>query len=400
MVNHSRMPALLPYLIATYFFSAMAVAGGRVAASLYALHLGTSETLVGVLLGLYGMLPMLFSVAVGRWTDRRGPYIPMRIGVVILLAGMLLAVIAPQVSVLFVMAALSGIGLNLVTVAGQYAVGQLASDSGGVRVAHFGWFSLGQSSANVAGPILAGLLIDHLDYHIAFIVLAVTALCALPGILMQATSLRALHANKTVLPPCSTGVFSLIGNAGMQRIYVVGVLLSFSWDTFVFLIPILGYRQQLPAASIGAILAAFAAGTFSVRLMMPWLARRFSEWRLLRAAIVIIVMLYLLLPMTLSLPHAVLFLFAIAYLFGMAVGCSQPNMLALLYATAPPGRGAEAVGFRQMLCNASGMFAPLIFGAIAASSGLLPMFWSVAALMAAGFPAAHRETRVGSEVVK
>jgi hypothetical protein len=48
---------------------------------------------------------------------------------------------------------------------------------------------------------------------------------------------------------------------------------------------------------------------------------------------------------------------------------------------------------RNMLGSASSVFVPFLFGATAASVGLVPVFWSVAALVAAALPAAHRGSR-------
>jgi len=122
---------------------------------------------------------------------------------------------------------------------------------------------------------------------------------------------------------------------------------------------------------------------------MAHLARRLTEWQILRAAILVIVIVYLLLPLT----HAVPLFFALAYILGAAVGCSQPNMLSLLHAIAPPGRGAEAVGLRATFGNASGVFVPFLFGATAATLGVVPVFWGVAMLVASALPAAHRASR-------
>lgn len=367
----------------------MALSGGRIAISLYALHIGISEALVGVLFGLYGTLPMFLSLSVGRWTDRVGPLIPIRTGIIAIAASTALAIVVPHTAMLFLMAALCGIGFNLVTVAGQYAIGQLSNGCAAERVKHFGWFSLGQATANVVGPIIVGVLIDHVGYKAALTTMAASAVCALLCVLAQTPRLRALHKMRTSMPGARGKAWSIISTTSMRRIYIVGVLLSISWDIFLFLMPILGHRQQLSASVIGIILAAFSGGTFSIRLMMPWFSRRFSEWQILSASIIVIVAVYCALPLT----HYVPLLIAIGYLFGMAVGCSQPNMLSLLHTKAPPGRGAEAVGMRQMLCNASGVVVPLLFGATSASLGILPMFWGVAALMATALPMAYRESK-------
>lgn len=376
-------------LTVVYFLSGMAVSGGRVAASLYALHMGTAEVLVGLLFGLYGTLPMFLSLAVGRWTDRIGPLRPIQLGVLAIAAGTALAVCIPHLSMLFVMAALCGIGFNLVTVAGQYAIGKLAGSESSERVKLFGWFSLGQASANVAGPVVAGVLIDFIGYKSALGVMVLCAGIAFICIAYQSKAVGRLAQPASTSRATAGRAWDIIATPQLQRIYVVGVLLSISWDIFLFLIPILGYRLQLSASVIGFILAAFSAGTFSIRLVMPWLARRYSEWQILTSSIVVIVVVFCMLPVT----SAASLLALAGYVFGMAVGCSQPNMLSLLHANAPEGRGAEAVGLRQMLCNASGVVVPLTFGAVSTSLGIVPMFYGVACMMALAFPFAYKESR-------
>jgi MFS family permease len=364
----------------------IALSGGRVTTSLYALEAGASEFLVGVLIGLYGLLPMFLSIAMGRLVDRIGPFVPMRAGIVSVVIGIALPALLPHLSTLFVTAALCGLGFTMISVAAQHSVGHLQQGSVANRIRNFGWLSLGHSTSSILGPVIVGVLIDRVGYRSAFAALAASALISLGLVLRHRTALRALDMDK---PEAGHEVWTLVGQPAMRRIYTVGVLLAISWDMFAFLIPILGHRRQLSASTIGSILAAFSAGTFAVRLIMARLARRFTEWDILRAAITIIVAIYLLVPLT----ESVSLLFILAFILGTAVGCSQPNMLSLLHASAPSGRGAEAVGLRNMLGSASAVLVPVLFGATAASVGLLPVFWSVAALVAAALPAAHRASR-------
>ena len=73
----------------------LAYAGTRVTLSLFALNLGASAFTVGLLLSLLALLPMTFSVAVGRLIDRIGVRKPMLVGATALIAGILVAVISP-----------------------------------------------------------------------------------------------------------------------------------------------------------------------------------------------------------------------------------------------------------------------------------------------------------------
>ena len=67
--------------------------------------------------------------------------------------------------------------------------------------------------------------------------------------------------------------------------------------------------------------------------------------------------------------------------------------MALIYATAPPGRAGEAVGIRSVVLNASHTFLPLAFGGLGAALGMLPVFWSMASALAAGGWFADRRRR-------
>jgi hypothetical protein len=82
----------------------------------------------------------------------------------------------------------------------------------------------------------------------------------------------------------------------------------------------------------------------------------------------------------------------IAAILGLAVGSSQPNMLALLHHAAPAGRAAEAVGVRVTIGNACQVVLPLAFGGAGAALGLPAVFWAMSAMIGAGVPLAWRKT--------
>ena len=382
-----KIPPLLLSLVAINLFGHIALSGGRVSSSLFALESGYPEAVVGALISLYGLLPMFLSITVGRWVDRIGPFIPMRAGMISVAAGIALPAIVPQVPTLFATAALCGLGFMIVSLSAQHSVGCLCGESTTNRVAYFGWLSLGHSTSGILGPLIVGFVIDLGSYRTAFIALALSACVALFLVISQRAAFSALHISKP--RPASDNIWTLVREPTIRRIYIVGILIAISWDLFIFLMPILGHRRQLSASTIGTILAAFAAGTFSIRLITVHLAHLFTEWRILRTAIVVIVVVYVALPLTQSVP----LLLICAFILGAAVGSSQPNMLSLLHAAAPSGRGAEAIGLRGTLANASMVAVPLLFGATAASLSLAPMFWTVAVLVGIALPLAHRETQ-------
>jgi hypothetical protein len=67
-------------------------------------------------------------------------------------------------------------------------------------------------------------------------------------------------------------------------------------------------------------------------------------------------------------------------------------VMSLIYFVAPEGRTGEAVGVRSTLINASQTVLPLLFGALGAVTGTLPVFWALAILLALGAIFASRQT--------
>src|SRR5947208_699094 len=144
-------------------------------------------------IGVYGVLRMLGALAMGRWVDRVGPFVPMRAGIAAVVVGVVLPVMLPGVPTLFVTAILSGVGFNMVSVAAQYSVGHLSNSTPADRVANFGWLALGHSASSIAGPILVGIVIDLLGHRSAFAILAVGASVAAALVIKYSTQLAAVH---------------------------------------------------------------------------------------------------------------------------------------------------------------------------------------------------------------
>jgi len=144
--------------------------------------------------------------------------------------------------------------------------------------------------------------------------------------------------------------------------------------------PIYGNSIGLSASTIGLILASFASATFVVRVPLPWISRHLREWPMITATFCVACVAYALLPMVETVP----LLAAISFLLGLGLGATQPSIMALVYAAAPEGRAAEAVGVRTVVLNASSTALPLLFGGVGAAVGMLPVFWTMAAALAAG----------------
>ena len=148
----------------------------------------------------------------------------------------------------------------------------------------------------------------------------------------------------------------------------------------MFVVPIFGVGIGLSATTIGVIISSFALATMVIRAVLPYIQRRVRPWTLIHAAMAVAMLNFMVYPFF----SEVWILMALSSVLGLALGSTQPSMLALLQQHAPPGRAAEAFGVRMSLINASQVSLPLAFGALGSVMGIMSLFWLTGASLAAG----------------
>ena len=377
---------ILARIIGIAVLAHMAFVSARMTGSLYALANKASTFTVGVMMALFALVPMLIAVRAGRWLDAVGAWRPTVTGILLMLGGMLLPAAFPyataDVAPLLVAAALVGTGSTLVMLAIQQVVGERADPKH--RAAAFSWLALGASVSGFTGPVMSGMLIDHFSHRATFVVLV--------GVVLLALAL--IWANRSLLPvrdgtvtgPEPLHPFELLKHVELRHALIVTALISMAWDLQTFVIPVHGTRVGLSASQIGFVLGCFAVATFTVRLAMPLLSRRFSEWQVLTYTLFNTTVAFALFPWFSSLAP----LMAVAFLLGLGLGAAQPNVMSLLHSRSPKGRVGEALGLRTTIMNSSHVVLPLVFGAFGSVLGAGAMFWAMAALVCAGGTAAVR----------
>ena len=366
----------LALLVATVVLAHTAYNGTRLNISLAALAAGASPLTVGVLMSLIAALPMLLGIASGRLVDRMGVRVPIIGAVLLIIVSVALPGLFPGLASLHVAAAGAGTGFMLFHICAQHMVGEMSSQE--ARRDNFGWLALGFATSNFVGPSVAGISIDQLGHRATFLILAGFALASLAILVARRGGLA--HTPHAERHDDVRSAWDLMRNAELRRVFLVSGLLASAWDLFVFVMPIYGTQIGLSATTIGMILAAFAAATFTVRLALPVISRYMREWPLITTTFAIACVAYAIFPLVATVP----LLACIAFLLGLGLGATQPSIMALVYATAPSGRAGEAVGVRTAVLNASHTALPLLFGALGAALGMSPVFWCMSGVLAAG----------------
>lgn len=367
-------PFLIPRLVALLVVAHVSFGGARLTLTLQAVHLHASPLVVGVLMSLLTVVPSLTSVAIGRWTDRIGFLRPTCWGLGVVTAAELLAAAFPSLPVLGVTSVLVGSGFMVAHVAVYNEIGHAAQPAERVRA--FGLTGMGFSLSALAGPLLAGLAIDHLGHRWSFLLMALFPVVSIA--LALGLPVRARDAVRAAAT--DTSLLGLVRHAPLRAVLGMSVMISVGWDLFTFLVPLHGVRQGLSATEIGIVVGAFGVGSFAARLALPWVAARVTEWKLLRGAVALAAAGYFVYPFC---GHVATML-PLSFALGLVLGCGQPLVMSLLHVSAPPGRTAEAVGLRAALTSAGQTVLPLLFGALGAAAGMFPLFWTAATALGAG----------------
>lgn len=373
-MSRSRINPQIFSLVAISLLAHVTLSGGRVASSLFVLQTGHAEFVAGLTYGLYGLMPALLALHVGRLVDRVGPRRIMLLSLFVMVLGLVLPALHLSLASVLFCAALGGLGFSGYILAGHAAVSMMEVAKPSDRTGMFAWLQMGPAVSAVIGPFLVGLIIDHQSYTIAYLCLTGIVACGLLWS-FQASIPEGLGQKKGVGK--STLLRDVISDHALLRIYLLSMAVYLAWDSFAFMIPVLGTARGYSASFIGIILSFFAAGTFIVRALQPWLSERSTEWFTLRVAYALSAAVFL----GLTLADSLVLLCALSLVFGIAAGVGHPNIQNLLLRYVDASKSGEASGLRLMTGNLAGMLGTTACGAVTALAGVLPVFLGIAAVM-------------------
>lgn len=357
----------------------------RFTATLDAIHAGASSFEVGLMLASISFGPMFFAITAGRWLDRSGPSAPMLASRLSVMAAAGCAILLPAsdlgIAPLFGACVLTGLAFMLTNVVIQRLTGDVTTPKN--RRFAFTALSLTTASSNLAAPVVAGYVIERLSYTAVYVwsaaaPLILSVLLTVPafGIVMKARP-RAARAD-TERTKGSASDF--LRDGPMRAVLVASAIISIAWEVGNLLIPIYAAGVGLTPSEIGWVLGSFAAATFIVRFVTPLLLKVVLEWHMIVLSLVLATAAFAVMPLVTSQPS----LMAAAFVLGLGLGASLPNMMSLVYLFSPPERIGEAIGLRIMALNLGKSVFPVLAGLLGNWIGAGSTIWCLAAFAAGG----------------
>ena len=372
VARSSPLPRELYLLVLLLIIAHTAFNGIRIATSLAAIKAGGGALWVGFLTAMFNIVPAFVAIRVGRHVDRVPLRRPLVFGCALVAVGGAVAAIEPMLGILALCACAIGIGWMAIAATSQYAVGLYGgsvnrADGTTQRVKAFSVMSMGFSISSFLGPLIAGLMIDHVSFRAAFGVLA-----ALPAISAIALSTRLLKLPTAPPRPDTAdgGARELFAMPVLRNTLITAAFITVGWDLYIFMVPVLGSELGLTATQIGSVLSLFAIAVFVVRFFMTVLTKRLGERGVMITAMTISGFTFL----AFAFAHNYSLMLALSFVIGLGLGASQPIILSLLHDAAPPGRIGEVNGMRMTMISTSQWTMPLVFGMLSASTGMLPLF--------------------------
>jgi MFS family permease len=361
------------YVLALTALSGLAVRAANMVLVLYALKLGSSAFVIGLLGAMFAILPMLFSMPAGKLADRYGSRAPLLVCVVGSGLGLLVPWAFPGITAMFIAAALIGLSLAMV-VPLQNLIGLISTPE--TRARNFANFSLGMGSANLLGPLIGGFFVDLAGPATTCLYLSLLNVVAVAMLVVWGHRLP--HAPAEAKPRGSVYAILKIGN--VRRAIATSSLINVGRDLYQFYFPVYAHAIGLSASLIGIVQATNFGAELTVRFFLSRLLKKFKEEQLLAYSFFIGAVSLVLIPFF----QSVYVLLLLSFALGLGMGCAQPIITILMYSYSPRGQTGEALGLRMSFIHLTKLIGPVAFGAIGSALGLAPMFVLNAVVMAGG----------------
>ncbi|MFC9847140.1 MFS transporter [Streptomyces sp. NPDC060223] len=363
-------------LVIAFSFAQGAVSMARPAVSYRALALGADERAIGVIAGVYALLPLFAAVPLGRRTDhgRCAPLLP--IGVVLIAGGCALSGRADSLTAMAAWSGVMGLGHLCFVIGAQSIVARQSAPHEQDR--NFGHFTIGASLGQLVGPIAAGALIGGSDMAgtSALALLVAGGLAA-----VSFTSLWRIEHRTAPKSRAAQGDRVPVGRILRTRGVPAGIFSSLAvlsaTDILTAYLPVVGEHRGIAPSVVGLLLSLRAAATIACRVVMTPMLRLLGRTALLSVTCLAAGVLCA----GIALPVPVWALAAMLLLLGFCLGVGQPLSMTTVVQAAPDGARSTALALRLTGNRLGQVAAPAAAGLVAGAAGVAAPFVMLGALL-------------------
>ena len=375
------------WLVTFQSFNQGVFTGARFLAAVYAVHLGESPLIVGLVVALFSVAPTFLTVPAGKLMDRIGTRAPLVFGQVLMCVSLAALSFRPGMPLLYAVACIIGAAYFAVYIGASSIANKLSGPE--QRAANFSRMSVGISVGQGVAPMILGYSVDHLGYPAAF------AIAAMFPLLSWATFGlgRLVHLGPSTQAAAQQaaqgGTLALLRDPALRPVFVISTLFILAWDIFLVMTPIYGSQLGLSASQIGVLMGSFAVASFAARFAAVLLSRRCTPWQILLGGLVVMASGIIVFGLVGVMP----LLMSGAFLVGLGYGICGPMSNTTTYEVAPTGRASESMALRLSLGMAAQSMLPLIVGSIGSFIAAGPIFVASGVMLLGGAVMERRQWR-------
>ncbi|MFF3764263.1 MFS transporter [Streptomyces sp. NPDC001922] len=377
-------------LVIAFSFAQGAVSMARPAVSYRALALGADARAVGVIAGVYALLPLFAAVPLGRRTDhgRCAPLLPA--GVALIAAGCALSGTAGSLAAVAAWSGVMGLGHLCFVIGAQSIVARQSGPAEQDR--NFGHFTIGASFGQLVGPVAAGFLVSEQSGRMgptsatALLVAAAVAGVSVTSLwrIEHRTGRRGRTPGEAAA--ARVPVHRILRTRGVPAGIFTSLAVLSATDILTAYLPVIGEHRGIAPATIGVLLSLRAAATIACRLVMTPMIRLVGRTALLAGSC----LLAALLCGSIAVPLPVPVLAGVLAALGFCLGVGQPLSMTTVVQAAPAGSRSTALALRLTGNRLGQVAAPAGAGLLAGIAGTAAPFVTLGLLLLVSAAAAAR----------
>ncbi|MCQ8191633.1 MFS transporter [Streptomyces rugosispiralis] len=385
-------------LVIAFSFAQGAVSMARPAVSYRALALGADARAIGVIAGVYALLPLFAAVPLGRRTDhgRCAPLLP--IGVALIATGCAFSGTAGSLPAMAAWSGVMGLGHLSFVIGAQSIVARQSAPEDQDR--NFGHFTIGASLGQLIGPIAAGLVVSEHDGAMgrtsaaALFVSAALAAFSVTSLWRierrpDGTDGTAAAGPAKQAPARKVSVRSILTTRGVASGMFISLAVLSATDILTAYLPVVGEQRGISPAVVGVLLSLRAAATVACRLVMTPMIRLMGRTVLMAVSCLGAA----LLCAGIALPLPAWALGVLLAGLGFCLGVGQPLSMTTVVQAAPEGARSTALALRLTGNRLGQVAAPASAGVLAGLAGTAAPFVMLGGLLLISAATAVRPLR-------
>jgi MFS family permease len=313
-------------------------------------------------------------------------------GVAILATSFLLLGLAGSLAELALWSALLGLGHLALILAAQSLIAQQSEDRQHDR--DFGLMAAAVSLGQLFGPALGGLVLSvgagpdgSLEGATtrAFVVAAGLAILALPACFGTGAAGAGRDPGAGAGRPMRAA--DIVRAPGVPAGMFASVAILAAVDIITAYLPVIGERNGIGPAVVGALLSLRAAASILSRLLIPWMVRALGRVRLIAVSAAGSALAMAVLPV----PDGAAALAVILVVAGFFLGIGQPLTMSLIVQAVPEDARGTALAIRLFGNRVGQVATPAVAGLVAGAAGIAAAFWLLGGLLVVAAATVARE---------